>query len=462
MQDDTIAAIATPVGEGGIGIVRISGGDALRVACRSFRTPRGRLEPEELVSHTVTYGWVTDPLTGRDVDEGLLVAMRGPRSYTREDVAEISCHGGIVAVRKTLEAVLSAGARLAEPGEFTRRAFLNGRIDLAQAEAVIDLIRARTDGMMSAAASQLEGHLSRKVKALSGRVLQLLGHVEARIDFPEDEVPELSGGDMAGQLAELVGELERLLEGARSGRVLREGLRTVIVGRPNVGKSSLLNALLREKRALVTEVPGTTRDVIEEWLNLQGFPVVLVDTAGIRESDDLVERLGVERTRESLARAELVLLVLDDSVGVTEEDLEIMEMCRGKELIALINKVDLNEGRVDRGEILRLLGDVPVVEISAETGEGLSSLEEAIVEEFRLGQVEVGREALITNVRHQSALRRGADHLAAALDAVRGAAPWDLVSIDLRGGWEALGEVTGETASDDLLDEIFSRFCIGK
>lgn len=462
MEDDTIAGIATPVGEGGIGIVRLSGGSSLEVADRVFRTRRGRFDSRVVESHTITYGWVTDPTTGRDVDEGLLTVMRAPRSYTREDVVEISCHGGVVAVTRTLEAVLAAGARLAEPGEFTRRAFLNGRIDLAQAEAVIDLIRARTDEMMSAAASQLGGHLSRQVKGLSGRVLQLLGHVEARIDFPEDEIPELVGGEMAWQLKEMVDEIDRLLERANSGRVLREGLRTVIVGRPNVGKSSLLNALLREKRALVTEIPGTTRDVIEEWLNLRGFPVVLVDTAGIRESDDLVEKLGVERTRESLSRAELVLLVLDDSAGVIEADREIMGMCRGKEVIVLSNKVDLDLGRVNQEEVRRVLGDVPIAEVSADTGQGLEALETAIVDKFRLGQIEVGRGALITNVRHQAALRRGAGHLRGALDAVRQDVALDLVSIDLRGAWEALGEVTGETASEDLLDEIFSRFCIGK
>jgi len=455
--EDTIAAIATGAGESAIGIVRLSGATALAVADRIFRPRRGR-PLRDRRSHTVTYGWVTTP-AGERVDEALALVMRGPHSYTGEDVVELQCHGGQLAVRRVLEQALQAGARLAEPGEFTRRAFLNGRMDLSQAEAVIDLIRAKTDRAMAAAVAHLGGSLRERVSAVRERLLEMMAHLEADIDFPELELEVQTREEVSAGCAAALAEVERLLGGARAGRILREGLRVVLAGRPNVGKSSLLNRLVRENRAIVTAVPGTTRDVIAEWVNLGGVPVQLSDTAGIRPTDDPVERIGVQRTREALRQAHLVLVVIDCGAGLLPEDEEwIAELPPGAARIGVANKIDLNPG-FPLEQLAGALGGAPVVAVSAEQGTGIGELEMAIAREA--GALDASEELLV-NARQADAIGRAAAHLRDAQQTLAAGFGDELVAIDLRAAWMALGEVTGDTADEALLDEIFGRFCIGK
>ncbi|MEW8977810.1 MAG: tRNA uridine-5-carboxymethylaminomethyl(34) synthesis GTPase MnmE [Symbiobacterium sp.] len=457
MGEDTIAAIATGAGESAIGIVRLSGATALAVADRIFRPRRGR-PLRDRRSHTVTYGWVTTP-AGERVDEALALVMRGPHSYTGEDVVELQCHGGQLAVRRVLEQALQAGARLAEPGEFTRRAFLNGRMDLSQAEAVIDLIRAKTDRAMAAAVAHLGGSLRERVSAVRERLLEMMAHLEADIDFPELELEVQTREEVSAGCAAALAEVERLLGGARAGRILREGLRVVLAGRPNVGKSSLLNRLVRENRAIVTAVPGTTRDVIAEWVNLGGVPVQLSDTAGIRPTDDPVERIGVQRTREALRQAHLVLVVIDCGAGLLPEDEEwIAELPPGAARIGVANKIDLNPG-FPLEQLAGALGGAPVVAVSAEQGTGIGELEMAIAREA--GALDASEELLV-NARQADAVGRAAAHLRDAQQTLAAGFGDELVAIDLRAAWMALGEVTGDTADEALLDEIFGRFCIGK
>jgi tRNA modification GTPase len=455
--DDTIAAIATGMGEAGIGIIRISGPGAVTAGERTFRPARGRPLGERR-SHSVTYGFVVDS-SGRSLDEALAVLMKSPRSFTGEDVVELHCHGGQVAVRRVLDAVLAAGARLAEPGEFTRRAFMNGRIDLSQAEAVVDVIRAKTDRAMDAAVHQLRGELSTVVREIRDRLLEITAHLEADIDFPELdlEVDTQDQVDVGCQWC--LARMADLLAGARQGKLLREGLRVVLAGRPNVGKSSLLNRLVRENRAIVTEIPGTTRDVIEEWVNIKGLPVLLADTAGIRETADLVEQLGVDRSRSMLERADLVLLIFDAADGITEDDRRLVSLLpAGKAVLVVVNKVDLAPG-FDQDQVRALLGDVPLHAVSAQGGLGVGELEAAVA---AFGGVFDQEEGALANARQEEALRRAIRHLEGALETRRAGFGSDLISIDIRGAWVALGEITGESVGEDLLDQIFSRFCIGK
>ncbi len=453
--DDTIAAISTPVGEGGIGIVRLSGSGASSILCQAF-VPSGRPPGSELESHRFYYGHVVDPESKTLVDEVLAVLMRAPRTYTRQDVAEIHCHGGIVPLRQTLQLVLGLGARLAEPGEFTLRAFLNGRIDLVQAEAVLDIVRAKTDVALRVAMQQLGGGVSSEVGKIRTELLQALAYVEASLDFPEDEIPPL---DLASVLADAHEQVAGLLARADEGMVYRQGVRTAIVGRPNVGKSSLLNALLRTSRAIVTPIPGTTRDTLEETLNLRGIPLCLVDTAGITDSTDLIERLGIERSRQALQRADLVVLVLDGSEPLRPEDLQIADLVRNQTVIVVVNKVDLSTVADDG----RILPQARHVRLSALTGEGLDLLEDAIVETIFSGQVQTSDLPVVSNPRHSETLCRALGHVAAAqasCESQVGLA--DLLAVDLAAAVGALGEITGETVGEDLLEVIFSEFCIGK
>lgn len=454
--EDTVAAVATGMGEAGVGVIRISGPEALTVGARAFR-PRAGKGLSERRSHSATYGWVVGA-EGNLVDEALALVMRGPRSFTGEDVVEIHCHGGQVAVRRVLEAVLQAGARIAEPGEFTRRAFLNGRMDLSQAEAVIDIIRAKTDKAMEAAVTQLRGGLREAVGELRDKLLEATAHLEADIDFPELELEVQTGRQVVAHCEWVLGRIRALLDGARQGKLLREGFRVVLAGRPNVGKSSLLNRLVRENRAIVTDVPGTTRDVIEEWINLRGLPVVLADTAGIRETGDVVERLGVDRSRAMLEQADLILLVLDATQGLTAEDRALSQLLPEKtERVGLLNKVDL-AATAAMSEVSGLLG-APVMGVSAHTGAGIDELEQFIARAAGLVDKE---ESVVANARQEEALRRAERHLEAALETYHGGLGSDLISIDIRAAWVVLGEITGESVGEDLLDQIFSRFCIGK
>ena len=469
--DDTIAAIATPVGEGGIGIVRLSGPDAANILERLFvpasPLPAGRPQPRAL-----HYGHVVDPSSGQVVDEVLAAYMPAPATYTRQDVVEIDGHGGIVALRRILGLCLRQGARLAEAGEFTARAFLNGRLDLAQAEAVLDVVRSRTETSLQAAVDQLGGRLSGHLRPLRARLVDALAYTEASLDFAEDEIPPR---DIGQALAETAAGLEHLLAEAERGIVYRQGVRVAIVGRPNVGKSSLLNRLLRTNRAIVTDVPGTTRDTLEETLNLQGIPVVLVDTAGIQaEPEDPVERLGVERSRAALAQADLALLVVDASQPLADADEAIAGLVRGRPAIVVLNKIDLpayagtaydgtaydetaNDGTAGDG-----LLPAPAVRISALSGEGLDALEQALVETVLSGQVTASEAPMVTNPRHKEALERALDHVLAAGEAHgRGELP-ELLAIDLSAAVQALGEITGQAAGEDLIEAIFANFCVGK
>jgi tRNA modification GTPase len=462
--DDTIAAISTPVGEGGIGIVRMTGPEARDIMRRLFLSP-SRPEGSTFQPRTLHYGHILDPATEERVDEVLAAYMPAPRTYTRQDVVEINGHGGIVALRRILALCLRQGARLAEPGEFTARAFLNGRLDLAQAEAVLDVVQAKTETSLQAAMGQLAGHLSERVRTVRSILLNALAHLEASIDFAEDEIPER---DIEADLEEAGDALSALLADADRGIIYRQGVRAAIIGRPNVGKSSLLNRLLRTSRAIVTDIPGTTRDTLEETLNLQGVPVVLVDTAGITSATkDPIEQLGIERSRAALAVADLALLVLDASQPLTDADHAIAALVGDKTAIVVLNKVDLLTSAA-RAQDARPTGHCPILDtaccvpVSALTGEGLEALEETIVEAVFSGQVSASEAPAVTSPRHKEALNRALEQVSAARTASRAGLSADLVAIDLTAAVNTLGEITGQTASDDLLEIIFENFCIGK
>lgn len=451
MEEDTIAAIATPPGEGGIGVIRVSGPAALSVADKIFRPAR----PGPLRAYRLRYGHVVED--GAVVDEALCAFMRGPRSFTGEDVVEISCHGGPLPVQATLALALAAGARLARPGEFTLRAFLSGRVDLTQAEATLDVIRAQTAAGLALAQAQLGGWLAREVRAARAALMGALAYLTAAVDFPEDEVP---AQDVGPQLRSGLAAVERLLAGADQGIVYRQGARAALVGRPNVGKSSLLNALLRAERAIVTPIPGTTRDTLEETASLAGIPVVLVDTAGIHESDDPVERLGIERSRQALQAADLALLVLDASQPLTPADHAIAALTNDKPTILVWNKIDAVAAEARQPP--RLSGLRATVSVSAQTGAGIDDLARAVATAL-LGAPPAGAEArLVSSPRHRDALTRAADYLRAVTTSWDEGRPADLLAGDLTVALNALGEITGETVGDDLLDLIFSKFCIGK
>ncbi|MHB1295442.1 MAG: tRNA uridine-5-carboxymethylaminomethyl(34) synthesis GTPase MnmE [Anaerolineae bacterium] len=452
--EDTIAAVSTPLGQGGIGIVRLSGPDVLSIARRLF-VPSGRAWAANPASHHLYHGAIVDPATGRRVDEVLLAYMRAPRTYTRQDVVEINAHGGLVAQREVLALCLAQGARMAQGGEFTLRAFANGRIDLAQAEAVLDVICARTGASLHLALDQMGGRLSQRVRALREQAAEILAYLEAGIDFPEEDIPqqdpEPTLRHIAGELAELLAETER-------GMLYREGLRAAIIGRPNVGKSSLLNALLRTDRAIVTPLPGTTRDTLEEAIDLQGVPLVLVDTAGITESADPIERLGIARSRLSAERADLVLVLVDGNVSPSEEDRAIAELAQGKAAVVVLNKSDLpSVSTYDE-----ILPAAPHVHISALTGQGIAALEALLLDTVLSGQVAPERDPVSGNPRHHELFRRALEHTHRAQAALADGRPIELAAIDVSEVVHALGEVTGETAGDDLLENIFGRFCIGK
>ncbi len=465
--EDTIAAVATPPGEGGVGIVRISGPKALYVAQAVFAPARDTCEIRPL---RLYYGTIKDPSTGRAVDDGYMVYMKGPRSFTGEDTVELHCHGGLLVTKKVLEAVLSAGARTAGPGEFTRRAFLNGKLDLSQAEAVCDLIRAQTESAMRSARGRLKGGLSRRVNSIKEILLDLLVRVEAELDFAEDEIEETPSGTLSEGIERARGEIEELVATYEQGRILREGVKAAILGRPNTGKSSLLNILLREERAIVTDVPGTTRDVIEEVVVIRGLAVRLMDTAGLRDTVDEVESIGVERARERVKEAALVLFVVDSSSGDFSGDRELLETTLGmspdKKVVVVANKMDLvGEKERIRGEVEKAFTGRPVVFISAFREEGIGDLEEKIVEEA-VGRRHAATEAdpgeLVTSLRHKEALLRALEGLERAGAAVENGLAREFIATDLRWSVDRLGEITGETTTEDILDRIFSSFCIGK
>ncbi len=457
---DTIAAISTPPGEGAISIVRLSGEQAISIADAVFQSGKKKLI--DVSSHTIHYGHIFDPEKYQMMDEVMVSIMRKPKTFTREDIVEINCHGGIVVVNQILQLVLRQGARLAEPGEFTKRAFLNGRVDLSQAEAVMDLIRAKTDKAMNLAINQLDGNLSRLIRQLRQEILETLAQVEVNIDFPEyDDVEELTTRLLLEKANQVQKQIQALLQTAQQGKILREGLSTAIIGRPNVGKSSLLNHLLREEKAIVTDIAGTTRDVIEEYVNVRGVPLKLVDTAGIRETEDIVEKIGVERSRKALSEADLILLVLNQSESLTTEDKQLLDITSGNKRIILLNKTDL-PSRINQEDLVPYLENEPALPISVLTSEGLDQLEQAIADLFFGGNTGDKDASYLSNTRHIALLEKAEHSLAEVIQGIESGMPVDLVQIDMTRCWDYLGEIVGDSVQDELITQLFSQFCLGK
>ncbi len=458
MDFDTIAAISTPIGEGGIAIVRVSGRDAILIVDKVYK---GVTKLSNVDTHTINYGWIIDSTMMEKVDETLISVMKSPRTFTGEDVVEVNVHGGLVSVSRVLQLLLDAGARLADPGEFTKRAFLNGRIDLSQAEAVIDLIRSKTDRAMKVAVAQVEGKLSTEVRALRKQLVELMAHIEVHIDYPEHDEEEVTYAHIEDGIVQLRERIVYLEQKGNEGKILREGIETAIIGRPNVGKSSLLNALAREDRAIVTDIAGTTRDVIEEYVNIRGIPLKLIDTAGIRETEDVVERIGVERSREKLKRADLVLLMINQAEPLTEDDLVLFKLVQGMNVIVILNKIDL-PSQIDMQQIKDYFSDQAILHLSLVTEEGLDHLEEAVSELFFSGKVSGDDLTYISNTRHLQLLRQSVQALDEAKLGVMNRLPYDMVAIDLKHAWLSLGEIIGDAVSEDLVSQIFSQFCLGK
>lgn len=451
---DTITAISTPLGEGAIGIVRLSGTDALAIAQSVFKGKN----LEQVASHTINYGHIIDPKTGTIIDEVMVSVMLAPKTFTRENVVEINTHGGIAVTNEILQLLIRQGARMAEPGEFTKRAFLNGRVDLTQAEAVMDIIRAKTDKAMTIAVKQLDGSLSQLINDTRQEILNTLAQVEVNIDYPEyDDVEEMTTALLREKTQEFQSLLENLLRTAKRGKILREGLSAAIIGRPNVGKSSLLNNLLREDKAIVTDIAGTTRDVIEEYVNIKGVPLKLVDTAGIRETDDLVEQIGVERSKKALQEADLVLLVLNASEKLTDQDRALLNLSQDSNRIILLNKTDLEQ----KIELEQLPDDY--IPISVLTNQNINLIEDRINQLFfdNAGLVEQDA-TYLSNARHISLIEKAVQSLEAVNDGLALGMPVDLLQVDLTRTWEILGEITGDAAPDELITQLFSQFCLGK
>lgn len=456
--DNTIAAVATAAGAGGIGIVRISGSKAIEVLSRIF-VPVKNKDVKRLKTHTVTYGHIYDG--EKLIDEVLAVVMRAPNTYTREDVVEINCHGGIRAVTSVLETVLKNGADMAEPGEFTKRAFLNGRIDLSQAEAVIDVINAKTELSQRAALSRLDGKLSELIRKYRDDILTMTAHIEASIDYPEHDDEAMTYETIYTKAKSLLGKIKGLLKTADTGKIIREGIKAVILGKPNVGKSSLLNSLIKEERAIVTDIPGTTRDILQEYININGVPLNITDTAGIRDTDDVIEKLGVDKSKKYAEEAELVFLVIDGSRELEAEDFEILKICENKKTITIINKADLPV----RADIQRLYEYVDkdfVLSLSVKGGIGFELLFEKLKQMFFDGEIDVFNEPLISNERNKASLNNAINSLNNALETIETRMPEDFISMDLMDAYKFLGEITGEAVEEDIIDKIFSEFCLGK
>ena len=460
-ERETIVAISTSMGEGGIGIVRLSGPCSLAIADRIFKGKNG-LKPSEASTHTLHYGFIAS--NGEVLDEVLLTVMKAPLTYTREDVVEINCHGGVILLKKVMELTIREGARLAEPGEFTKRAFLNGRIDLTQAEAVSEIIRAKTELGLKSALSQLWGEFSKRLKQVSVKLTKLLAQIEASINFPEEDISTSGTSELAESAAKIISSLEKLLVTAEESRLLREGVAVTLVGRPNVGKSTLLNSLLGRERAIVTSIPGTTRDTIEEFLDIDGLPVRLVDTAGIRKAKSLIDKESIRRARLSVSEADLILFVLDGSTSLSGADMEIAREVSKKKTLVVINKADLPM-RIEHDEVAKAFSPRGILKVSAKGGSGISRLKRAIVSLFRNEEIPSPEPAFSTNFRHQAMLRKAKKCLENAyslLTTIAGEIPFELIAFELRDAQRSIGEVTGEVTTDDILSEIFSRFCIGK
>lgn len=456
-MEDTIAAIATAPGEGGIGIIRISGEESKSVLDKIFIPAN----PSSLQNRKMSYGNIVDPLSNKVIDEVLCVYMKGPKTYTVEDVVEINCHGGMVPLRKTLELVLANGARLAEPGEFTKRAFLNGRLDLSQAEAVIDVIKAKTDKTFDVALNQLEGIFSERIREIRNKLVDILVNLTVNIDYPDEDIEEITYEKLSFDLNEVLSEIDNLLSSADTGRIMRDGLSVAIIGKPNVGKSSLMNSLLKETRAIVTEIPGTTRDTIEEHISIKGIPVRLTDTAGIRETDDIIEKIGIEKSKESFNQADLVIFILDSSRNLEHEDMEIMKLINPDKTVILLNKIDLNQ-ILKKDDILLKNPGFTIIETSMKNQMGISEIENKIVDLVYGGKVSQNNNLMVTNVRHKDILEKSRKSLDDAINMVKMQEALEFIEIDVNSAYESLGEIIGETVQDDIINEVFARFCLGK
>ena len=459
MDFDTITSISTPMGEGAIGIVRLSGPEAVEIGDKLYK---GKKKLKDVPSHTINYGHIIDPETDEVVEEVMISVLRAPKTFTREDIIEINCHGGILTINRILELTMTHGARMAEPGEYTKRAFLNGRIDLSQAEAVMDFIRSKTDRASKVAMNQIEGRLSDLIKRQRQSILEILAQVEVNIDYPEyDDVEDATTEFLLAQSKKIKNEINQLLETGTQGKIMREGLSTVIVGKPNVGKSSMLNNLIQDNKAIVTEVAGTTRDVLEEYVNVRGVPLRLVDTAGIRDTEDIVEKIGVERSRKALSEADLILFVLNNNEPLTDEDRTLYEVIKNEDAIVIVNKTDL-ERRLDIEEVKTMIGNTPLIQTSMLKQEGIDELELQIRDLFFGGEVQNQDMTYVSNSRHISLLKQARQTIQDAIDAAEAGIPMDMVQIDLTRTWEILGEIIGESASDELINQLFSQFCLGK
>lgn len=454
---ETISAISTPPGEGGISIVRLSGDQALTIANRVFQGP----DLHKVKTHTIHYGHIVDPESHEELDEVMVTVMRAPKTYTREDIVEINCHGGIVVTNKVLQLILAAGARMAEPGEFTKRAFLNGRIDLTQAESVMDLIRAKTDSALQVALQQLDGNLHHLIKNLRQDILQVLAQVEVNIDYPEYDEDELTAQMLREKAEQVQDRIATLLQTASQGKILREGLATAIIGRPNVGKSSLLNYLLHEDKAIVTDIAGTTRDVLEEYVNVRGVPLKLIDTAGIHATDDKIEKIGVARSKKALENADLVILVLNASEKLTPADRELLKLTQDRKRLIILNKADLKM-KTTASDLQALGVQTPPLVASVLTQQGLSAIEQEIKDRFFGGIENRQQDILVSNNRQIGLLKQAQSDLRAVLAGLDQQMPVDLVQIDMTSCWEHLGEITGESTPDELITQLFSQFCLGK
>jgi tRNA modification GTPase TrmE len=460
LMEDTIAAVATAYGEGGIGIIRLSGEDSKEILDKIFK-PKQNQYKESIVNKRLYYGHIVDPSDNSTVDEVLVVYMKAPATYTAEDVVEIYCHGSIVALRKTLALVLRSGARFAEKGEFTKRAFLNGRMDLSQAEAVIDLIKAKTDKTYEVAMDQMEGALSREIGEIRKALMDLLVDITVNLDYPDEDIEILTYQKLTERTIQIGDMLNELLQTIGTGRVIREGLNVAIIGKPNVGKSSLMNSLLKEARAIVTEIPGTTRDTIEEVISIRDIPVRLTDTAGIRETDDKIERIGIEKSKESFNRADLIIFIADGSSPLTDEDRSILSKLDGRKVIVLINKTDLGI-RVEEDEIRNTVPQAKLIRAVIKDNIGIEELEKEIESLVYGGKVKQEESLLVTNVRHAELLEKARDSINDAKMMSESMEALDFIEVDVRRCWETLGEIIGESVTEDIIDQVFARFCLGK
>ncbi len=461
LKEDTIAAIATPFGTGGTGKIRISGPQAYQIGDKIFASIKEGKKLLNQETYTAHYGHIKDPESDKIIDEVVAIMMKKPHSFTGENVLEFDCHGGMTPLRAVLDLTLKHGARLAEPGEFSQRAFLNGRIDLAQAEAIIEIINSKTEKSLDLAVDQLNGKLSTKVEEIKEEAVEILAHLEAAIDYPEDEIEGFSADQLDSKFKYIKEEIETLISSSKQGKIYKEGLKTVIVGKPNVGKSSLLNYFLEEKRAIVTDIPGTTRDVIEEFVNLKGIPLKIIDTAGIRETEDQVEKIGVERTRKSAEKSDLVLFMLDINQGITEEDRKIYKLIKDKPVIVIVNKTDL-PAKIEKEKIEKEFSEHSVLWISLLEEKGLEELRQDILDEILDEEIDTDQEAIITQSRHKDALEKADQAIKRVIVSRETNMPYDFLTIDLKDCLDALGKITGETVADDILDRIFNDFCLGK